>query len=201
MFLTFFPVAALITSCVAIVLFIVKETLEYKRRVKERIRNIKASNRLASTHGIIILEQTLFLLKMNNQIHRSHDFIIQKDVYGNNRNIVFDKKINIKIPKKIRNFDHEVLLNMAKLSDDKFNLFANLNDGNEQMEDMITNIIYDVSRNNINELVKYFENREDLKYTTDINMRLLQKIESEMKNNNLYDSLITEIKAELKNLI
>ncbi len=192
--------AALITASVAILLFLTKEGLELKRKKKEREQNKYAIDRVASIQGLRIIEQLLFIVKLSNVFKLTtvkSDIQLKTDHLSNVRRIVIDNNINLFIPTPLEKFNYEILLLAAKAGDEKFAIFANMNDFNSYLSDSINLFIKKIESGEFERVSNELKDRDGLKKMVDRHLKALTPLTSSMSKNKGYKNVMDELNREL----
>lgn len=182
--------AALITAGVAITLFVVKETLEIKRKKKEKLTNIDAINKIASIQGVNLSEKHFFIVSVASQIKIDSSVVIKVDYSGEVSGIKIDDNDVINIPKKLPNFSYDAILNASKVGCGRFSLFANMNDVNDYLNKSIDLFIGDMKNNNIEKLFDSVKNKKGIRKMIKLHQKALSTIENSMMKNRKYRDVI-----------
>ncbi len=197
---SFFPqYAVLLTVFVAVVLFIAKEVMEVIRRRKDRKSSHDAIDRIASIQGIAAHEQLLFLLKLANRVKLTSIFKSHIDSSSVIKVIQIDGE-EIRVPASLTKFTYELMLNVAKVSSAKFALYANLNDCNEQLNAIISRVLFDVKNKDNANIIDTFSIRDDIKNMVNGTLEITSSVDSSMKKNKSYSVLMAELYKEMNKL-
>lgn len=123
--------AALITSFVAISLFIIKEVIEYNRKIKARKNNIEAARLIVSMKAYSLLRTLVFIYEIFEQSKEADSIEIKHNPLIARRKITFkhgDKKNTfLVIPSDINQIDTYMLLDISKISKELLIETYNLN--------------------------------------------------------------------------
>ncbi|MBG2865008.1 hypothetical protein [Proteus mirabilis] len=193
--------AALITASVAILLFLTKEVLELKRKKKEREQNKYAIDRVASIQGLRIIEQLLFIVKLSNTFKLATemtDIQLKTDHLSNVRRIVIKSNADLSIPAPLEKFNYEILLLAAKAGDEKFAIFANMNDMNSHLNYIINIVIKKIENGEFERVSNELKDRDGLRKMVDIYLKTLKPLTALMNKNKGYKNIMDELDKELE---
>lgn len=179
--LTNLPTAALVTATVAVSLFIIKEILEFVRKGKERKRNQSALDCLAAIQGINIIKQLLFISYLYNQVTLNSSRKFFTNYHGRINFVEIDNFEGVIVPKNIERLSDEAILSAAKLSDDKFRLFANINEINANLSEAMDVFLEHIKTNRMSMILDDLKRINFSKSYVDKHLKTLEPISDAMK--------------------
>ncbi|HGY3810988.1 TPA: hypothetical protein ACNVDR_000019 [Morganella morganii] len=198
--LTTLPTTALITSTIAVSLFILKEILEYIIKKKEKKKNIKAIDALIAIQGINIIKQLLFIVYLSNQVKVNSKYSFSTDYLGRVNFVKFDEFEQLAVPGNIEKFSHDTILDVTRMAINKFHILVNVNGANELLSNSIDAFLCHIKNEKVDMLSDELSHKEFTKKIVKDCREILQPIESVMKINVSYEKLINCLDDELKKL-
>ncbi|EPL6453050.1 hypothetical protein N0G65_000152 [Providencia rettgeri] len=191
--------AALIASIAAVVLFIIKEVIDYIRRKQERENNKKAADRVASMQMMRILANVLFILRLIDIAKSAPDKKSGLEIVDDGYPIIFkNDELLLPMPVEMINFSYEVILAVAKIDNSKFVLYSNMHNAIIQLDTVIKHIDCSIKKYGTVDCILDNDNVLNL---IDKIIEIVDKINEAMLKNGKYESFIEEIREKRKSLI
>lgn len=128
--ITALPIAALITSTVAVSLFVFKEGLEIWKKSKEKKAKINAIRDIAAREAFNITREIELFIQLKSMLNGSKDVVFIESHGGEWIQFCFNYESGSRfvfIPKYSTMFNHLFLVESAKASQELSNLLHNLN--------------------------------------------------------------------------
>lgn len=128
--ITALPIAALITSTVAVSLFVFKEVLEIRKKNKEKKAKINAIRDIAAREAFNITREIELFIKLKSMLNGSKDVEFIESHGGEWIQFCFNYESSSRfvfIPKYSTMFNHLFLVESAKASQELSHLLHNLN--------------------------------------------------------------------------
>ncbi|MGC4881807.1 hypothetical protein ACON3F_03670 [Providencia hangzhouensis] len=159
--LTFLPITALVTSTVAVSLFLVKEILELIRKRKKNKKDVQWIRIIGCMEAYCVMRQINFFIEFSKKIKGANklDLILSPNQLWKQIRILKtnDAKAYVTIPKFPKEFDNLFLLEVIKISPELQPTLEDLNFTIESMSRRIDICVDSITRNDIDVLTTISE--------------------------------------------
>ncbi|ETT00058.1 hypothetical protein [Providencia alcalifaciens] len=190
--------AALITASIAVSIFIAKEAIEFFRRKKEKRNSEYAIDRVASMQVMRMLLHACFILELKEKIKKNGNNKSKLTVNDGLKFIANETDIVSRLPLDMTYFSYEVMINVAKVDNSKFTLYANINHTSVRLENIVDCIKSSIKE--YKEVIFYLDD-EEIMDTIDKVIRTAERLNHVMIKNDEYEKIMKRVKQVKDNLI
>lgn len=201
--LTFLPIAALVTSTVAVSLFVIKEILELRRKNKKKKKDIQSIRIIGSMEAYCVLRQIDFFIKFSKAIKGATELnlILSPNQLWKQIRIIKtnDANVHLTIPKFPKEFDNSFLLEAINVSPSLLPILDNLNFAIDSISRCVDICVDSTTRNDIETLTTVSELTSSGKDgRVESILPFISEFEREINTKSSYKKLWLEIKEHYK---